>query len=182
MTPAQQEEDWKESLRGRLSTAEMSAFEIKNIADPAKPVIIQHKVNIPGYATRTGRRILLQPAFFQRNIAPRFTESSRKWDLYFHYGWAEDDEVTIDLPEGWELDQPVAPASIKLGQIGDYNVQVLQTPNGRQLIYKRHFDLGREQKLLIPAKSYPQVKQVFDFIQEQDSYTISLKPQVARVP
>jgi hypothetical protein len=29
--------------------------------------------------------------------------------------------------------------------------------------------------LLVPAKSYESVKKVFDFVQEQDGYTISLK-------
>ena len=75
---------------------------------------LSHKITVPAYATRTGKRILLQPAFFQRNQSPRFTESKRKWDLYFDYGWAEDDEVVIDLPEGWELDQPIAPVNSKL--------------------------------------------------------------------
>jgi hypothetical protein len=63
----------------------------------------------PRQRNRTGKRIILQPAFFQRNVPPRFTENSRNWDIYFHYGWTEDDTVTIELPENWEVDQPVAP-------------------------------------------------------------------------
>src|SRR5262249_22079380 len=98
MTAAQQEEDWKESLRSRLSTAEMSGFTMKSIADPVKPVEVNLNITVPGYATRTGKRILFQPAFFQHNIGRRFTENTRKYDLFFHYGWAEDDEVEIDLP------------------------------------------------------------------------------------
>ena len=109
MTPAAQEEDWKESIKDRLSTAEISDFHMDNLTDPEKPVVVRHGVTVPGYATRTGKRILLQPAFFQHNAQPRFTASTRKFDLYFDYGWMEDDEVTIDLPAGWELDPPMAP-------------------------------------------------------------------------
>ena len=94
MSPAQQEEDWKKSVEARLSTAEISDLQIRDITDPVKPVVVRHKLSVPGYATRTGRRILLQPAFFQRNVSPRFTESSRKWDVYFNYGWSEEDEVS----------------------------------------------------------------------------------------
>lgn len=175
LTPAQQEEEWKRRLQARLSTAEISEFEIKDVNDQAKPIVVRHKLMVPGYATRTGKRFLLQPAFFQLNLAARFTESERKWPLYFEYGWAEDDEVTIDLPEAWELDQPVRPVSSKLGDVGNYAIEVRKTIDGRKLIYKRLFDWGRDMKLLMPETSYPQVKKIFDFVQEQDNYTIALK-------
>ncbi len=178
MTPAQQEEDWKKTLVARLSTAEMSDFELKDAADAAKPMVVKHKVTVPGYATRTGKRILLQPAFFEHNLGPRFTESTRKWDVYFDYGWSEEDDVTIDLPEGWELDQPVAPTSSKFGAVGSYMVQVQKTTDGRKLIYRRHFEWGVDKQVIFPLETYPQIKKVFDFIQEQDNYTISLR-QVA---
>jgi hypothetical protein len=175
MTAVQQEEDWKKSLQARFSTAEISAFEMKNVTDPLQPVTVKHQVTVPGYATRTGKRILLPPAFFQRNIGPRFTESNRKWDIYFDYGWSEDDEVTIDIPDGWELDDPVTPQSSQIQGMGEYSVKVLKTKDGRKLIYQRKFDWGRNMNLLVPAKSYESVKKVFDFVQEQDGYTISLK-------
>ena len=175
MTSAQQEEDWKKSLVERLSTAEMSGFEMKNVDDPSKPATAKHNVTVPGYATRTGKRVLFQPAFFERNVGPRFTESSRKWDLYFEHPWSEDDEVTIELPEGWELDQPVAPVSSKIANVGEYSVTVLKSNDGRSVVYRRKFEWGRGMMLLLPAKSYESLKKVFDFIQEQDSYTISLK-------
>jgi hypothetical protein len=180
MSPAQQEEDWKKSLEARLSTAEISDLEMRDITDPVKPVVVRHKVSVPGYATRTGRRILLQPAFFQRNLGPRFTESTRKWDVYFDYGWSEEDEVSIDLPEGWELDQPTLPQGSSFGNIGSYTVQVQKTTDGRRLIYRRHFEFGRDQNLLLRASAYAQIKKVFDFMQDQDNYTISLKPAAAK--
>jgi hypothetical protein len=175
MTPAQQEEDWKESIQARLSTAEISGFEVQNLTETEKPVIVRHKITVPGYANRTGKRFLVQPAFFQRNVAPRFSESKRKWDLYWDCAWAEDDEVVIEMPEGWELDEPVAPASSKLGEVGNYAVEVRKTIDGRKLIYRRRFEWGRDNKLLIHASAYAAVKKVFDFIQEQDGYTVALK-------
>ena len=175
MTPAKQEEDWKESMKDRLSTAEVSGFEIKDVADPEKPMVVRHKISVPGYATRTGKRILLQPAFFQRNLNPRFTASDRKWSLYFDYAWMEEDDVTIEMPEGWVLDQPIAPNSTKIGDIGSYSVEVRVTTDGKTLLYHRRFDWGRENRLLISSKAYPQLKSAFDFVQEQDGYTIALK-------
>jgi hypothetical protein len=162
-------------MENRLSTLEMSDFHIQGVDDPAKALSVQCKVKVPGYATRTGRRILFQPAYFERNFASRFTETTRKWDIYFPFGWSEDDEITIELPEGWELDQPVVPASSNLGNTGEYKTELRKTTDGRKLIYKRHFEFGKDQTLLMPATAYAQVKKVFDFVQEQDNFSLSLK-------
>ena len=175
LTPPKREEEWQKSIQARLNTAEISDLEMQNVSDPVKPMIIQHKLTVPGYATHTGKRILFQPAFFQYNLPARFTETKRRWPLYFDYSWAEDDEVTIDLPEGWDLDQPVRPNGAKLGDVGIYTVEVRKTLDGRKLIYRRQFDWGRDGKLLMPAALYPEVKSVFDYIQQQDNYTIALK-------
>lgn len=175
LTAQQQEEEWKDVLVRRISTAEISDFSMLNATDPLKPLTVSHKVIAPGYAVRTGKRILLQPAFFQKNTGARYTEAARKWDVYFEYGWSEDDEVIIDLPEGWELDAPVAPAATKLGAVGNYEVHVQHTKDGGKLIYRRQFDWGRDGKLLFPVSVYPQLKQTFDFVHDQDGYTISLK-------
>jgi hypothetical protein len=175
MAPGEQEDDWKKSLQERLSTAEISGFEMKNVTEQTQPIVVKHQVTVPGYATRTGKRLLVQPAFFQRNIGPRFTEGQRKYDLYFEYGWSENDEVTIDLPDGWEFDEPVAPVSTPIANMGEYTVKVLKTTDGRKLVYQRKFDWCRKNNVLIRVNAYDQVKKIFDFVQEQDGYTISLK-------
>ena len=145
MTPAQQEKDSTESLQGRLSTAEVAEFTVGRMRLTQRSrYVVRHKITVPGYATRTGKRILLQPSFFQRNLGPRFSESVRKWDMYFDYGWAEDDEVTIELPEGWELDAPAAAMSTKIGELGDYKVQVQKTTDGRNDDLPAAFRLGPE--------------------------------------
>jgi len=174
-TPAQQEEDWKKTLQDRLSTAEISSFTVEQADDPVKPVVVKYKISVPGYATRTGKRLLLQPAFFQRNLAPRFTESKRKWDVYFEYPWSEDDQVSIELPEGWELDRPIAPGRSAVKDVGEYAVSVSKTVDGRKIIYDRKFDWGRNMNILAPANAYDTLKKVFDYVQQQDNFTLTLK-------
>jgi hypothetical protein len=171
---AQQEQAWKESLQARLSTAEISGFAVTNANEKYKPLTVRHNVSIPRYATRTGNHILFQPGFFERNVPPRFPESDRKWDLYFPYGWSEEDEVTIELPSGWTLDHPVVPTDAKFGDAGEYTVQVRKTVDGRKLIYHRHLDFGRKGLVLIPRTQYQNVKRVFSGIEERDAYTIAL--------
>jgi len=177
-TAAQQEEEWKKSLQARLSTAEVSAFTVEQAADPVKPVVVKYNVSVPGYATRTGKRLLVQPAFFERNLSSRFTDSKRKWSIYFEYPWSEDDEVSIELPEGWELDQPVAPGGSTTQNIGEYAVTVARTKDGRKIIYQRKFDWGRNMNILTPATTYDTIKKIFDYVQQQDNFTLTLKAAV----
>ena len=175
MTPADREKDWKESLQARMSSAEISDFAMSEIADPAKPLVVKHKVLIPNYATRTGKRLLLQPSFFQINASPRFPESARKWDIYFNYGWAEHDEVSIELPEGWTPDPLDIPGAMSLGTTGQYSVEVNKSPDGRRLVYRRSLDIGRGSPLLLRVSGYSQIKKVFDSIQDKDAVTASLR-------
>ena len=175
MTPAQREEDFKDSVKNRLSTAEISKFEMTGADSPDKPISVKFFISVPGYGTRTGKRLLFQPAFFQRNFAPRFTATNRKWNVYFTYAWAEEDEVTIELPDGWELDQPVSPALLKMEPVGGYHAVLAKTADARTLVYKRNFDFGRENKLLFPPGAYSLLKGAFDAIQEQDGHMVALK-------
>jgi hypothetical protein len=68
---------------------------------------------------------------------------------------------------------------LKLGDLGEYSVELRKTKDGKMMIYRRRFDWGRNGKLLIPAGAYANVKKAFDWIQEQDGHTISLKPEEA---
>jgi hypothetical protein len=97
-SPVQREETLRDSVKVRLSTAELSEIKIENVTDPIKPFTCAYHVKVPGYAQRTGKRIFLQPAFFQRGLLPLFSASERKNDIYFHYPWSEEDVVTIELP------------------------------------------------------------------------------------
>jgi len=174
-TAAQQEEEWKKNLQERLSTAEISSFTVEQATDPVKPVVVKFKVTVPGYATRTGKRILFQPAFFERNLGARFTESKRRWNIYFDYPWSEDDQVSIELPEGWELDQPIAPGGNTIKDLSEYSVSVGKTRDGRKIVYQRKFDWGRNMNILTPVAAYDTLKKVFDYVQQQDNFALTLK-------
>ena len=119
--PDERERDLEERLRARFSTAEISDVNIENVTDLHRPYRYTYHVRVPGYAMRSGKRLFLQPAYFQFNLAPRFQTSERKHDICFSYGWTEKDHVTIDLPEGYTLEKPESPAPFKLGKAGRYS-------------------------------------------------------------
>jgi hypothetical protein len=174
-SPAEREKDVIATVKTQLSTAEVTNIKIDNVADPDKPLVYSYHVRVPGYAQRTGKRLFLQPAFFQHGVAARFATNERKYPIYFHYPWSDDDDIAIDLPAGYELDHPDAPAPFDVGGITKYQVSIRITTDKKRLLYKRSFFFGAGGKVLFPAASYPTLKHIFDFVHENDEHTITLK-------
>jgi transglutaminase superfamily protein len=171
----QREESLKDEVKGHLSTAELGDIRVENVTDPVKPFVYTYHVKVPGYAQRTGKRLFLQPAFFQRGVSPLFSASTRQYPVYFHYPWLEDDEVLIELPQGFSLDNADAPAPFSGGPVGEYKPSIGVTKDGRTLIYKRTFFFGGGGTILFPVNAYPQVKNFFDMLNKQDNHTVTLK-------
>jgi hypothetical protein len=138
-SPAQREETLRSAVKERMSTAEVTDIKIENVTDPIKPFIYAYHVHIPGYAQRTGKRIFLQPGFFEHGRDSLLTGSERKHPVVFHYPWSEDDSVTIELPAGFLLDNADAPAPFNAGAVSEYRPIIGVTKDGRTLVYKRSF-------------------------------------------
>jgi hypothetical protein len=181
-TPAEREEALREKFKGRLTGAELADVRVENATDPDKPFAYRFRVTVLGYAQRTGKRLFVQPAFFQRGLGPLFPTSARRHGVYFYYPWSEEDDVEIALPEGFELDNPESPAPISGGPISRYEPRAAVTKDGRTLVYHRKFFFNPRADdgvALFPAASYPQLKQYFDGVHKQDGHTISLKQAAA---
>jgi len=181
-SPTQREDTLRENVKARLSTAELSEIKIENVTDPIKPFVYAYHVRVPGYAQRTGKRLFLQPGFFTRGIGPLFTTTERKHDIYFHYPWSEKDHLTIELPEGFVLDNPDVPSPITpemTQKICEQRIKISITKDGRTLMYDRAFFFGGGDAILFPAQSYPAVKQLFDLIHQGNDHTITLKQGAA---
>ncbi|HKO98662.1 MAG TPA: DUF3857 domain-containing protein [Pyrinomonadaceae bacterium] len=180
-TPDQREETLRDSVKSRMSTAEISKISIENVSDPLKPYVYTYHIKVPGYAQRTGKRLFIQPAFFQFNLRPQFTTSSRQHPIYFNYPWSEEDEVVIDLPPGFALDSPESPAPFASMPISAYKPSAAITADGKTLIYKRAFFFGGDGNILFPSDSYQTLKSYFDELHKQDSHVITLKQSAATV-
>ncbi len=173
--PAEREETLRNMVKARMKEAEVSAIKIENVQDLVKPFIYEYHIRIPGYAQRTGKRLFVQPAFFQFGINAMFTASTRRYPIYFHYPWSEEDEVSIELPTGFTLDNADAPAPFHSENISDYKVTIGISQDQRTLIYKRSFFFGGNGAILFPAANYELLKGYFDKVYKADSHTITLK-------
>jgi hypothetical protein len=177
-TPAEREETLKNEFKGRLPGSELTDIKVEGATDPSGPFVYAFHIRLPGYAQRTGKRLFLQPAFFQKGLAPRFPTAERRHLVYFHYPWSEEDYIEIELPEGFALDNAEAPAAFSGGELTKYEPSAAITQDGRTLIYRRKFYFGKGtagQALLFPLTTYPNLKTYFDTVSKQDDHTLALK-------
>jgi hypothetical protein len=169
----------KEEIKERLSAAEITEIKIENVTDDVKPLLYAFHVRVPGYAQKTGKRIFIQPAFFQRGVEPLFATAGRKYPIYFQFPWSEDDHVQIDIPTGYALDNADAPAPFGSGKISEYKPALSITSDGKTLVYKRTFFFGGGNSVLFPVETYPAMKAYFDQLHKQDNHNIALKQPAA---
>ncbi|MGD9561967.1 MAG: DUF3857 domain-containing protein [Pyrinomonadaceae bacterium] len=169
-------ENLKEEIKQRISTAEVSAVQIENVMDASKPLVHKYKVRIPGYGQKTGKRIFIQPGFFEYGSSALFASATRKYDIFFRYPWSEVDKVEIHLPSGYDLDNADSPGSMADAQkIARLDIQMGIDKARTTLFYTRNFYFGGGGNVLFPAVAYPAVKGLFDTFQKSEAHTISLK-------
>ena len=171
----EREESLKQEIKNQMSAAEISNIRIENVTDHVKPLIFSYHVRFPNYAQRTGKRLFIQPAFFQHGRGPMFATASRKYPIYFHYPWSEDDKVEFELPKGYALDSADSPASFGSPGISEYRPNLSASTDGSLLIYKRSFHFGAGGAVLYPVESYLQLKTYFDTLHKQDGHNVALK-------
>lgn len=173
-SPTQREENLKEMLKSRLSSAELTNIVIENATDPVKPFVYKYHVRVPEYAQRTGKRLFFQPAYFHKGVEPMFSAGTRRYPIYFHYSWSEEDEVTIELPKGYALDNADRPAPIAAG-ISKHEVKMGISNDQRTLHYGRTFFFGQHDVLLFTVDKYELIKRLFDEVSKADNHMITLK-------
>jgi outer membrane protein OmpA-like peptidoglycan-associated protein len=143
--------------------------------EPRKPLVCSYNIRVPGYAQRTGKRLFLQPSFFEHGESALFPNADRKYDVYFHYPWSENDDIEFELPSGYALDNAERPQGFNASGVIEYNVEMGVTKDQRTLIMKRKFFFGGGETVVLPVSSYSQLKAVFDRLQKSDEHTITLK-------
>jgi len=175
-TPAEREETLVKSWKETVSTAEITEFSMENFDDVSKPYTYSFKVRVPNYAQKTGKRLFLQPGFFEYGADPLFSSATRKHDIFFQFPWSEEDNIEIELPKGFSLDSADTPQSIAdSSRISSHEVQMSIDKAANLLVYNRKFYFGGGGNILFPANAYQPVKGLFDAFHKADSHTITLR-------
>ena len=153
----------EDELRGILpGNSEVKLINAPDWDSTENPLIVQFRIVCP-LAVTAGKRLMLTQHLFQVNEKARFSATTRKNAVYFHYPWQEADEVRIQIPSGIEVESLAPSDSVKRG----YAVyQVQQKQEGPNKIYSRR-DLIMGAGIFEPEK-YSELKDFFDKVKADD--------------
>jgi hypothetical protein len=175
-SPSKREEDFKDELKQKISSIEISNLMIENFDDSSKPLIYSMNIKAPNYAEKTGKRLFLQPGFFEYGSNPAFSSATRVHDINFPYPWGEQDELMIQLPKSFELDNADQPGDVSdPSKIGFLSTSIGINKATNVLLYKRNFYFGGNGKILFPVSVYQPLKNLFDAFHNADTHKLSLK-------
>jgi hypothetical protein len=170
--PAQHVEEVRKALTEKMPSAVLSNVTLGDAGTTDSSWAYEYTLSIPWYAQATGKRLFVPTAVFQHGNVPTFTSPTRRHPIAFGYTWTEHDSLTIELPVGYDLEQPEAPGNVDLGDYGRYIVKMGTVSEGRVIVYRRSFVFGG---LQFRAVEYPELKRGFDLVHERDSHTLVLR-------
>jgi hypothetical protein len=173
---AKREDSLKDDIKSRMSSAEITNVSVENFDDNSKPLTYSFNIRVPDYAQKTGKRLFLQPGFFEYGIKPAFSSSTRVNSISFPYSWSEFDDIQFQLPAGYELENAEAPGEVMdQGKIGDLKIAMSYNKAAGTLAYRRNFYFGAQESVLFPPEAYNALKGLFDNFHKADSHVITLK-------
>ena len=140
-------------------------------ADDAEvPLVVAYQMRYHEFAVLTADRIIFRPSVFHAGSASPFTSATRQYGVEFPYPWEESDDVTLQLPEGYQLESKNAPPSAP-GDVLSYNCDITYTAGKRQLHLQREF---MSKVIGVPPPVYPRLKAWYDNMAANDQHEMVL--------
>lgn len=134
------------------------------------PLVAEFNLKIPGWASNAGRRVVIPAAIFSAGEKRLFEHANRVHPVYFDYPHQKADDVTIELPPGWQVSS-VPPPQDHDGKVVVYSLKVEQSPGTLRLTRKLTVDI-----LLLEQKYYASLRNFFQEVTTSDAVQIVVQP------
>jgi hypothetical protein len=134
------------------------------------PLVAEYNLKIPGWASGAGRRVMIPAAIFTAAEKGVFEHADRVQPIYFEYPHEKADDVTIELPPGWQVSS-VPPPQDRNGKVIVYTLKVEQSPGTLRLTRKLTIDT-----LLVQQKYYTALRNFFQAVRISDGTQVVLQP------
>jgi len=139
----------------------------------SQPLVAEFTVKIPGWVSGAGRRALLPVGIFTATEKRIFEHANRVYPIYFEFPFEKADDVTIDLPLGWQVQSLPQPQN-QDGHIVTYSLKAEKDASSLHLTRKITVDF-----LLIDSKYYGALRNFFQVVRTGDEEQIVLQPGTA---
>jgi hypothetical protein len=134
------------------------------------PLVAEFELRVPGWLAAAGSRSLMPVGLFGGSEKHMFEHSARVHPLYFSFPYQHTDEVTIELPPGWQVASVPKPSTADI-KVATYTSSVQAT--GGTLTMKRELALNT---ILVKQKFYNEVRDFFQAVRAGDEDQIVITP------
>lgn len=164
--------EWEKWLR---ESTPLPNFELKQVdygsyATPDTAISITMSARIPQYVTKAGNRWLVKPGLLNRPTTALPEDSGRTEPVWLRMPLTEEDQVTLELPQGYRLNRTPDPIVIE-GPCGRYQSSVSYDHERHVVTYRRTFVIDR---FKLPAATYSQVREFFIKVGKADEAKLVL--------
>jgi hypothetical protein len=137
------------------------------------PLIAEFQIKVPGWVAAAGKRAVMPAAIFTAGEKTTFEHARRTHSIYFEYPFEKIDDVTVELPPGWQVSSVPNPLSDD-GHVVTYSLKIDSAKDSLRMQRKLGVDF-----LILETKYYPSLQKFFQTVRTQDEQQIVLQPGAA---
>lgn len=167
--------DKKKYLENEVKEAIPAACEVDLSNQPewkasSRSLVAEFTVKIPGWVSAAGRRALLPVGLFSAPEKRLFDHAERVHPIYFNFPFQRSDDVSIDLPLGWQISSlpQIKPLDAKAIT---YSLEATNDKGTLRLSRKLNVDIT-----LLPQQNYGTLRQIFQVVRTSDEQQVILQP------
>ena len=134
------------------------------------PLMAEFKLKIPNWASNAGKHVMIPAAIFTAGEKTVFEHENRVHPIYFAYPHEKTDDISIELPRGWQVSSVPAPQD-QNKKLVLYSLNVEQNPGSVWLTRRLTIDF-----LLLEQKYYAALRNFFQSVRTGDGEQIVLQP------
>lgn len=134
------------------------------------PLIAEFDLKVPGWISGAGRRALFPLGLFSATEKRLFDHTDRVHPIYFEFPFQRSDDVTVDVPLGWQISAVPEPQKVDAKAI----LFDLETKNEKGTLH-----VTRDLKvniLMLPVENYPTLRKIFQVVRTFDEQQATLMP------
>lgn len=166
---AGRKKDMEDELRALLPSGAMVQLDkIGDWDDGEKQLTANFSVEIPSYASSTGKRMLVPTGLFESRTRHPFDHGERKLPVYFNYPYYILDEVQITYPATFQMENLAEIQPLRT----DYSIYKVQhSSKGNTVTINRDFAMAG---IGFQQKEYPELRKFYAAVSAGDSEPLVL--------
>jgi len=166
---AGRKKEFEDELKRLLPSGALVTMEsITGVDNPDENLSALFKVEMPGFASVAGKRLLFPTGLFQTNSRNVFASEQRKFPVYLSYPYRAIDDLQITIPSEYTMEGMPQVAPLQT----DYAIYKCQRSlKGNTISLTRDFAIAG---VGFPLKEYPDLRKFFAGIADGDGEQVAL--------